>query len=135
MKVQIVSGVTTYTIGLVDGMDINLSYEGGPEPYYGSRIQKHSAGVKKASVTLSRWYYTDLTQEDLLLNLFEAETEFTLVGSLQDNSGQAISNTSVSISGVRLYKWRPKTGSANDIIGEEASGEGTDWTIGVIKTN
>ena len=135
MKIELVSGGTTFIVGVVDGYDINLSYEGGPEPHYGSRIQHHSAGCKKATVSMSRWFYTDAGQEDLLLNLFQAETEFTLRGTLQDNAGVAIANTGVVITGVRLYKWRPKTGSANDIIGEEAQGEGTDWTIQVVKTS
>jgi hypothetical protein len=26
-------------------------------------------------------------------------------------------------------KYRPKTGAANDIIGEEASGNGTNWDL------
>lgn len=134
MRIEIISGGTTFTIGVVDGLNINLSYEGGPEPIYGSRTQVHSAGVKKASITLSRWFYADAHQEDLLLNLFSAETEFQLRGSLQTNAGVEISNTGVVITGVRLYSWKPKMGSANDIVGEEASGEGTGWTIQVVKT-
>jgi hypothetical protein len=134
MRIQIISNGITYTIGVADGYDIQLGYEGGPEPHYGSRIQVHSAGVKKASGSLSRWFFTDTNQEDLLLNLFQAETSFTLSGSLQDNSGTPIPNTTVTLSDFRLYKWRPKTGAANDIIGEESSGEATDWVISVVKT-
>jgi hypothetical protein len=135
MKVQIVAGTTTYTVGVVEGLDINLGYEGGAEPYYGSRVRRHSAGSKTATFTLTRWFYADATQEDLLLDLFSGELSFTLTGSLIDNSGVAIANTTVSITGCRLYKWRPRTGGADDIIGEEASGSGTDWTISVSPTS
>lgn len=135
MKVQIVCGSTTYTVGVVEGLDISLGYEGGAEPYYGSRIRKHSAGSKTATFTVTRWFYADEAQEDLLLDLFSEELEFTLSGSLIDNDGDAVANTSVTITGCRLYKWRPKTGGADDIIGEEASGSGTDWTIDVEPTS
>jgi hypothetical protein len=135
MKVQILAGSTTYTVGVVEGLDINLGYEGGPEPYYGSRVRKHSAGSKTATFTLTRWFYADATQEDLLLDLFSSELCFTLTGSLVDNDGNAVANTSVSITNCRLYKWRPRTGGADDIIGEEASGSGTDWTIDVEATS
>jgi hypothetical protein len=107
MKVQIVSGGTTFTVGVVEGLDINLGYEGGAEPYYGSRVRKHSAGSKTASFTLTRWFY----------------------------AGNAIANTTVTITDCRLYRWRPRTGGADDIIGEEAQGQGTDWTIDVEPTS
>lgn len=137
MVVKIDTGVsgTVYTVGVVEGLDINLGFEGGAEPYYGSRIRKHSAGSKTATFTLTRWWFADETQEDLLLDLFSGELEFSLEGSLVDNEGNAISNTSVTITGCRLYKWRPRTGGADDIIGEEASGSGTDWTIDVEPTS
>jgi hypothetical protein len=134
MLIKATVGVTEYTIGVVEGYDINLGYEGGAEPYYGSRIRKHSAGSKTVTFSLTRWFYTDTAQEDLLLDLMDAETEFTIEGSLIDNSGVAISNTSVTITGCRLYKWRPRTGRADDIIGEEASGQATNWTFGVEPT-
>jgi hypothetical protein len=139
MVVQIVDGNTTYTVGVVEGMDIDLSYNGGPEPTYGTRIQKHSAGSKIAKFTITRWYYTDTGQEDLLLDLFDDETEFSLVGYLVDSAGSEIkkggvSATKVTITGCRIYRWRPKTGGADDIIGEEASGSGTDWDLDVDKS-
>lgn len=129
MVITITVDSTPYTVGVVDGVDISLSYEGGAEPYYGSRIRKHSAGTKKASVSLTRWFYSDTGQEDLLLNLFKNEVEFSLEGSLSDNSGNSITGTSIKVNNVMLYEWKPKTGSADDLIGEEASGEGLDWTF------
>lgn len=129
MVVTITIGGTPYTVGVVEGMDIQIGYKGGPEPYYGSRTPKHSAGSREVTMTVTRWYYSDTGQEDLLLNLITDETEFDLEGSLVDKDGSSISNTTLKITGCRLYKYRPRTGGADDIIGEEASGSGTGWDI------
>ena len=123
----------TYTVGVVEGMDIQLGYKGGTESHYGSRIMKHSAGAKEVTMTVNRWYYADEGQEDLVLNLITDETEFDLEGYLVDKDGSTISNTTLKITGCRLYKYRPRTGGADDIIGEEGSGSGTDWDISGFK--
>jgi hypothetical protein len=134
MVVKVTIGVTEYTVGVVEGLDMDLSYAGGPEPIYGSREQKHSAGSKSAKFTLTRWYFADEGQEDLLLDLFDEETEFTLSGNLVDADNVTISHTKVTITGCRLYRWRPRTGGADDIIGEEAQGSGTGWTFDVTNS-
>lgn len=134
LKVEIIDGANTYTVGVVDGLDIDLSFDGGAEPYYGSITRKHSSGCKKVSLTLSRWYFADEDQQDLLLSLFNSRTEFNLRGSLITNSGQPIPNSAIVIKNVLLYKYRPKTGSANDIIGEEASGEALDWEFEALES-
>jgi hypothetical protein len=69
-----------------------------------------------------------------LLDLFLAETEFDLEGDLQTNAGVAIPNTRLKLTGCRMYKFRPRTGHADDIIGEEASGQATGWSTDVQKT-
>lgn len=120
-------GATPYTLGCVEGSDIDLGYEGGPESCYGTRVKRHSAGSKKISFTLTRWYYADEGQEDLLLDLCDDETEFDLEGSLVDKDGNAISDTTIKITGCRVYNWKPRTGGAEDVIGEEARGYATDW--------
>lgn len=135
MVVKATVGSTVYTIGVVEGFDISLGYKGGPETYYGSRVAKHSAGSKESSFSITRWFYTDATQEALLLDLFLNETEFSLEGDLIDNNGVAIANTQVKITGARLYKWRPRTGKADDVIGEEASGSATNWSTDVQSTS
>lgn len=135
MVLSITVDSTEYIVGVVEGVDIDLSYAGGAEPYYGSRIRRHSAGSKAITFTLTRWFYTDEGQEDLLLNLMDNETEFTLAGHLVDSEGLEISNTTVTITGCRLYRWRPRTGGADDIIGEEGSGQGTNWTFDVSPTS
>lgn len=134
MVVTIVAGTTTYVVGVVEGFDIQVGYQGGVEPYYGSRIGKHSAGSKKASFNITRWFYTDAGQENLLLDLFLNELTFTLEGDLQTNAGVAIPNTKLSLTNCKLYKYRPRTGHADDIIGEEGSGEATDWSMNILHT-
>lgn len=126
-KIVITLGGTPYTIGCVEGSDIDFGYEGGPEACYGTRTKSHSAGSKKVTFTLTRWYYTDTGQEDLLLDMMANESTFTLTGSLIDKDGVAIANTSITITGCRLYGWKPRTGAADDIVGEEARGSGTGW--------
>jgi len=125
LRVQI--GSTWYTVGCVEGSDIDFGYEGGPESCYGTRIKSHSAGSKKITFTLTRWYYTDVGQEDLLLDLFTGETSFSLEGYLVDKDGVQISNTTIKLTGCRLYGWKPRTGGAEDILGEESRGSATDW--------
>ena len=124
----------TYTLGVVEGADITIGYKGGPEPIYGCRIPVHSAGSFEVSFTLTRWYFADDTQQDLLLNIFEQEMNFSLSGQLYDNSGCLIPNSKLTITGCHIYKYRPRTGGADDIIGEEASGSGTNWDVsGFVK--
>lgn len=129
MVVSIVTDEGTFTVGVVEGMDINLEYVGGTEPVYGTRTQKHSAGSKKATFSLTRWYFADEGQEDLLYRIFNEEMEFTLSGTLNDPQDETpLNGTLLTLTGCRLYKWRPRTGGADDIIGEEASGSATGWT-------
>ena len=125
--IKITQGENEYIVGVVEGIDLDFGYAGGPEPYFGSRTKKHSAGSKTVSFTIRRWYYADTGQEDLLLDLFQNETEFTLEGYLIDKNGNTIGNTTIKLLNCRLYRWRPRTGGADDIIGEEASGYALDW--------
>lgn len=134
MLVKIVCGDTTYTVGVVEGFDIQIGYKGGAEPHYGSRTPMHSAGSKHGTFNVTRWFFTDAKQESLLLDLFLNELYFTLEGDLQDNTGVAIGHTQLKLTGCRLYKYRPRTGHADDIIGEEASGEATGWSMDVQNT-
>lgn len=129
MVVTITVDGQDYTVGVVEGMDIDLSYVGGTEPVYGSRTQKHSAGSKKATFSLTRWYFADEGQEDLLYRIFNEELEFSLSGTLNDPHDESpLNNTAIEITGCKIYRWRPRTGGADDIIGEEGSGSGTGWS-------
>lgn len=114
-------------IGVVEGCDIDFGYEGRPESCFGTRTKSHSAGSRRIALTVTRWYYTASGAQDLLLDLFENESEFTLKGSLVDKDGVAIANTDIIITGCKLYRWHPRAGGADDVLGEEASGFGTGW--------
>jgi hypothetical protein len=127
LVLQINDGSGYVTVGVVEGSDIDFGYNGGPEPCFGTRTQSHSAGSKKISFTITRWYYTSVYAQDLLLDLFDNETEFSLKGFLVDKDGAKISTSEIIITGCRLYRWHPRSGGADDILGEEASGFGTDW--------
>jgi hypothetical protein len=129
MVVKITGPHATYTVGVVEGMDIQMSFKGGIEPIYGTRVPKHSAGSFDVTFTITRWYFADSGQQDLLLNLFNNEIIFSLEGDLYDASGNAVSSSALKITGCKVYKYRPRTGGADDIIGEEASGFGTNWDI------
>jgi hypothetical protein len=121
------SGGTPIIIGCVEGSDIDLGYEGGAEACYGTRIKTIGTGSKKISFTITRWYYADTGQEDLLLDMFDNNTEFTISGYLIDKDGNTISNTTIEITGCQILNWKPRTGGADDVLGEEARGFGTDW--------
>jgi hypothetical protein len=129
--ISICVGENIYDVGTVEGVDIDLGYNGKLELYYGEETPKHCVGGKIASFSLSRWFYADEGQEDLLLDLYNNKTVFNLRGSLADNNGVAIPHTSIVVTECRLYKYKPLTGKADDIIGEEARGFGTDWVTDV----
>lgn len=134
MRIVVTVDATQYTLSVVEGYDISLGYEGGAEPFYGNRVRKHSAGSKTATFSITRWFYSDAEQENLLLDLFLNENEFTLTGDLISNNSVPIPTTTITLNNCRLYKYRPRTGAADDIIGEEASGEALDWTTDVQGT-
>jgi hypothetical protein len=118
-----------FIVGVVEGADITIGYKGGAEPIYGTRIPVVSVGSFEVSFSLTRWYFADDSQRDLLLNLMEGELNFTMQGQLYDNSGAAVPNSVIKITGCRILKYRPRMGGADDIIGEEATGVGTNWDI------
>ena len=118
--------VNDQILGVVEGLDIDLSYEGGVEHHYGSREGKHSVGGKRATFTIRRWFMAD-TDTDLLFDLFHNRIPFSLYGYLIDDEGNPVSNSQIMLSNCIIYRWRPRTGAANDIIGEEASGQATAW--------
>jgi hypothetical protein len=130
LKIYTASNPSTgYTLGVVEGADIQMSYKSSADPIYGCRIPIVSLGAYEVTFTITRWYFADDTQRDLLLNLFASETSFSLEGQLYDNTGTVVTNSKLKIIGCKIDKYRPRTGSANDIIGEEASGKGTNWDL------
>jgi len=114
-------------LGGVTGSDIDLGFEGQMEPCYGTRIKSHSTGSKNISFNISRWFYSDSGQEDLLFDMFDGHTKFTLEGYLIDNTGAQVGDSTIKITGCMIYGMKPRTGGPEDVITEEAKGYAEDW--------
>jgi hypothetical protein len=110
------------TVGVVEGMDMELQWNGGIEHFYGSLTGRHAIGGKKGTYSLRRWFMAD-TDSDLLFDLFDGKIPFSLSGEID-----GLSNSQLSLSNCIAYRYKPRTGSANDIIGEEVSGEAVSWS-------
>lgn len=134
LKVTITSGSTSYVLQGITNLDTNLKYDGEAEAYYGSRTRKQSAGVKTITFSMTRMFYTDNPYQDLLINLFNDETVFTLTTSLLDKDGNDIADTAVVLTNCRLYGWKEVCGDVDSVIGEEVTGQATDWTLEGVGT-
>ena len=116
--------VNAATVGVVTGMDINLTKEGGTVEFvYGSETGFITFGGKRGTFTLSRWFYVSTEDTDLLYDLFNDGTTFTLSGEIN-----GVSNTTITLTGCKARTWKPVTGDANSLVGEEISGEATGWS-------
>lgn len=110
------------TVGVVTALDIRLSREGASVTHiYGSDEGVHVIGGKRATYTLNRVFMSDV-DTDLLFDIFDNELPFALSGEID-----GLVNSSLTISNCKAYTWRPVTGDANSAIGEEITGEGTNW--------
>jgi len=120
---------TTHTIETVELIDLEVSREGGVESKYGKDFvdgqykprNRHKIGMKRTRFTLRKWYKADTSNTDLLYTLFDNDTEFILE--------EYIPNIVTGVKGLQLrdciiYHHIVITGSSNDIIGEEVTGEG-----------
>lgn len=120
------------TVGVVEGLSIELIKEGGIEFYYGSETGKHAKGTRHATFSIRRWFVTDTgsytildgvhSGDQLLYDLFNDDLPFALSGEVIDNTPSLI-----YLSDCQIYRFRLVTGTANDIVAEEASGESVDW--------
>lgn len=124
MLIQVTpAGGEAVTLGVVTALDINLSKEGGTVVHvYGSETGHIVTAGNRATFKIQRWFMSD-TDTDLLYDIFNDKTMFTLSGGIT-----GVSNSTISISGCRANSWRPVFGDANAIVAEEISGEGTGWT-------
>jgi len=122
-------GGADIAIGVVEGLNIELIREGGIEFYYSSETGKHAKGTRHATFTIRRWLGVDV-DKDLLYDLFNDETPFSLIGKVDDQA-----NLTIFLSDCEIYRWRPVTGATNDIIAEEAVGEAVDWRSGTVITD
>lgn len=114
--------VATSIVGVVEGLSVELIKEGGIEFFYDSETGKHARGTRHATFSIRRWYMTD-TDTDLIFDLFNDDIPFTLSGQITGVTG-----STVNLSDCMIYRYRLVTGTANDIVAEEASGEAVDWT-------
>jgi len=110
------------TVGVVVGLDIELSKEGGVQHYYGTTEGKHVRGGKRGTFRIQRWYQAD-TDTDLLYDLFNLDTEFRLSGEID-----SVANSMLYLDSCMGYRYRLITGDANTVVAEELTGESTDWT-------
>jgi len=116
------------TVGVVEGLSIELIKEGSIEYHYDSETGAHAKGTRHATFTIRRWFMTDLSgseDKDLLFDMFNDDVTFNLVGDLPQD--YATGKAKITLSACQVYRWRPVTGTANDIIAEEAIGEAVDW--------
>jgi hypothetical protein len=135
LKITATVNGLNYICDVVTAFDCDFSYEGGSEPVYGQRSPKHSAGSKAIKFALTRMFYADSGNESLFLDLFTGEDEFTLTTNLIDKSGVDIAGTAVQLIDCRVYNYKPIMGNANDVLGEQISGEGLNWDLsGVVPT-
>lgn len=109
------------TVGVVEATSMELGYEGGTEPTYDSDTPNHAIGTKKATFSIRRWMGVD-TDKDLLFDLFNLKLPFSLSSEIKN-----VSDSKVTLSNCKMYRWRYVMGAANDIVAEEGSGEATDW--------
>jgi len=116
------------TVGVVENMSVELIREGGIEPFYGSETGRHAIGTKHATFTLRRWMFID-TKKKLLFDLFNDKTPFNLEFGISDMAAvpDFVTGMKIVLSDCTGYRWRPVTGSANDIVVEELIGEAVDW--------
>lgn len=114
---------TSYILGVVEGLDIELIKEGGIVPHYDSETGKHAIGTKHAVIRIRRWFKADKGNTDLIFAMFHNEVMFNLTGELT-----SIQGSTISLSGCLIYTYRPVTGGANDIVSEEGRGECIDWS-------
>jgi len=136
MRVTVIDCLTgeSYTLGVIEGLDIKIGKEGGVVPHYDSEVGKHAIGTKKVSFRVRRWFKTDSNvsslgraQHGLLFDMLNNETHFNLSGEIS-----ALGGSTIMLSDCVIYDFGPVTGGANDIVSEEAVGQATDWVKDTI---
>lgn len=137
MRLVITSPIGNYTVGVVEMIDLQPLRESNVEHRYGLRgtqpDNRHKVGMKRARFTIRRWFKTDPNQGKVFYDLHDNDIEFTLKEYVKDSSGFV----GLILNGCMSYDYRLITGTANDIVGEEISGEATSicekYTLPVIR--
>lgn len=129
MRLSISANGLVYTLAAVEMVDFQILREGGVEHRYGLRgIQsdnRHKVGMKRAKFTIRRFFKTDPNQGKVFYDLHDNDTEFILKEYVKDSDGFI----GLRLNGCMSYNYRLVTGTANDIVGEEISGEAADTVM------
>jgi len=125
-------------LDFVELVNIEVGHEGGVESKYGQTWtgtqykpwNRHKVGMHRVRFTIRRWYKAGVS-DDILYDLYDNDTEFTLKEYLNDITGEM---NGVEIYQCQIYRYTPETGTPNDIVIEEANGEGLTWGEEIITT-
>lgn len=120
------------TVDVVELVNLEVFHEGNVESKYGQTDNgsqyipwnRHKIGIQKVRFTIRRWFKAGLADTDLLYDLHENDTEFTLTEYINDIWGAF---AGLKISNCVSYGYTAETGTANDIIIEEIRGEGLSY--------
>lgn len=123
--VQFLVKIFGNTLGVVEGLSMELEIDGGVVHVYGSRTGKHSPGGKRTTWSVRRWLMAD-DDTDLLYDLFNDEISFYMTGEIS-----GVSNSRLTLSDCRGLRYRYVTGAAGDIVAEELEGESTNWSSNI----
>ena len=110
------------TCGVIESLTIELEREGGIESVYGSEQGVHVLGGTKGTYTARRWFLVD-TDTDLFFDLFDGKTPFSIIGT--------VASTTITLSNCIAYRYRPVYGAPADKVGEEISGESTNYASNI----
>lgn len=131
MRLQIVYGGTTHTLGVVELADIEVLKKSMLESKYGFQdnvdlvttpANRHRIGMKHCRFRVRRWFNAD-ANTDLLFDLHNLDVLFNLKEFITEETGFV----GLKIFNCISYDYKEITGTANDIVGEEIIGEGIYW--------
>lgn len=124
--------IDSTTVDVVELVNLEVFHEGNVESKYGQTDNgsqyipwnRHKIGIQKVRFTIRRWFKAGNADTDLLYDLHNADTEFTLIEYLNDVYGEF---AGLQINNCISYGYSADTGTANDIIIEEIRGEGLTY--------
>lgn len=115
-------------VGVVEGMASQFIREGGVEPNFMENEGEHTVGQEHFTFSIRRWLFIDPNKETLLFDLWNYKTKFTLTFGINEEEGELDDYSEgkrLELQNCMGYRWRPITGTANDIVAEELVGEAT----------
>ena len=116
--------VGSQKVGVVEGFVNEAIKNGGVEANYKNNAGRHAKGSIFMPFSIRRWMYIDPNKKRLLYDLWKNKTHFMLHFGLHDGDYENFdSQTEFVLSDCVAYRWRPITGSPNDIVAEEIVGD------------